>query len=559
MVKRHKLDATNAQWEEALRREPVIRRLAALDRLSAPVLQEACDRLHLEKTRVRELVAAYRESPVTSTLLLPQRGQPVGTKRLPAPIEAIIEAAIRDFWRTLEKPSVRALVRYIAHNCRAQNLRPPSWDTVKARLGRLDARAVMTAREGYRKAAARFRPVKTSFKAEWALQIVQFDHTLVDAFVVDDKHRLPIQRPWLTVGIDIISRMIAGFYLTLEAPSSASVALALHHAVSPKDAWLAARGISAPWPVSGLPDALHLDNAKEFRAKALERGAEEHGIRLLYRPVRTPHYGGHIERLIGTMMGEVHLLPGTTFSNVAERGNYDPEKHAALTLAELERWLAIQIVGPYHAGLHSGIGMPPSAAWADAVTRRSEAVRLPTNLDDFLVDLLPCEARMVRRDGIRLFNIHYWDDVLSTVAGRIDTRLPIRYDPRDLSCVWLELPDGTRWPIRYRDLTRPPITLWEHREALRRLREQGRSAVDEQLIFDAVEAQRALVAEAAATTKRARRAVQRIAHFTTTEPELPPRDPIENGSCAGLSDRAEDGAAKPAATPLLPYVVDDWS
>jgi len=26
---------------------------------------------------------------------------------------------------------------------------------------------------------------------------------------------------------------------------------------------------------------------------------------------RAPHFGGHIERLIGTMMGAVHLLPGT--------------------------------------------------------------------------------------------------------------------------------------------------------------------------------------------------------------------------------------------------------
>jgi hypothetical protein len=30
----------------------------------------------------------------------------------------------------------------------------------------------------------------------------------------------------------------------------------------------------------------------------------------LLNPVRTPHYGGHTERLIGTMMGKVHLLPG---------------------------------------------------------------------------------------------------------------------------------------------------------------------------------------------------------------------------------------------------------
>lgn len=559
MAKRGKLTVPESEWQEALRREAVVRRLAVLDRLSEPALQEACQQLHLGRTRVRELVTAYRASPVTSTLSRPPRGQPSGTKRLSAQAEAIIETSIRNLWQTREKPSVNALVRHVAHNCRAQGLRAPSWDAIKARLDRLDARAVMTAREGYRKAAARFRPVKSPYKAEWALQIVQVDHTLVDVFIVDDQHRLPIQRPWLTLAIDVASRMVAGFYLTLEAPSSASVAVALHHAVTPKEAWLAARGITAPWPVSGLPDTLHLDNAKEFRAHALKRGAEEHGICLLHRPVRTPHYGGHIERLIGTMMGEIHLLPGTTFANVAERGNYDPERHAALTLTELERWLAIQIVGPYHSNIHAGLGMPPTAAWAQAVNRRPAPARVPPDLDGFLVDLLPCQERMVRRDGIRLFNIHYWDDVLSVWAGRVETRLPVRFDPRNLSCIWLEAPDGTRWPIRYRDLARPPITLWEHKEAQRQLREQGRAAVDEQLIFDAVEAQRALVAEAAAQTKRARRAAQRIAHLTDAK-DLP---------CPPLSSTTDLPQARPEPAsadavestpiPLLPYAVEDWS
>ena len=41
-----------------------------------------------------------------------------------------------------------------------------------------------------------------------------------------------------------------------------------------------------------------------------------------FRPPGSPHFGGHIERLIGTMMGAVHLLPGTTQSSVAAKGSY---------------------------------------------------------------------------------------------------------------------------------------------------------------------------------------------------------------------------------------------
>ena len=61
-------------------------------------------------------------------------------------------------------------------------------------------------------------------------------------------------------------------------------------------------------------------------------------------------------------MGEVHLLPGTTFSSIAERGTYDAAANSAMTLAELETWIAIQIVGVHHAGLHRGLGRPPNVA-----------------------------------------------------------------------------------------------------------------------------------------------------------------------------------------------------
>jgi transposase InsO family protein len=42
----------------------------------------------------------------------------------------------------------------------------------------------------------------------------------MDLIVVDPIDREPIGRPWLTVAIDTYSRCIAGFHVTLEAPSA---------------------------------------------------------------------------------------------------------------------------------------------------------------------------------------------------------------------------------------------------------------------------------------------------------------------------------------------------
>jgi putative transposase len=185
---------------------------------------------------------------------------------------------------------------------------------------------------------------------------------------------------------------VAGFHLSLETPSATSVALCISHAALPKESWLATRNIEVEWPVSGIMSGLHLDNAKEFHSEALRRGCAQHGITLEYRPVRTPHYGGHIERLIGTLMGKVHLLPGTTYSNIQAKGASDPQKTASMTLPEVEHWLAHAIAGIYHRSLHKGIGKPPLIAWQnrDLTGYHERAVADPRR---FLIDFLPMERR----------------------------------------------------------------------------------------------------------------------------------------------------------------------
>jgi putative transposase len=76
-----------------------------------------------------------------------------------------------------------------------------------------------------------------------------------------------------------------------------------------------------------------------------------------------------VERIIGTAMQMIHdELPGTTFSNPDQRGDYDSENKAALTLHELERWLTLA-VGTYHGSVHNGLLQPPAARWAEAVGR----------------------------------------------------------------------------------------------------------------------------------------------------------------------------------------------
>jgi putative transposase len=106
-------------------------------------------------------------------------------------------------------------------------------------------------------------------------------------------------------------------------------------------------------------------------------------------------------------MRRIHGLPGTTMSNPSERGSYDSEAKASFTMAELERWMAMEIAGHYHLRVHRGLHAIPAQAW-EKTKRRTNS---PTLADPrrFVIDFLPAELRRVRKDGFQLGRIRYWD------------------------------------------------------------------------------------------------------------------------------------------------------
>jgi putative transposase len=101
----------------------------------------------------------------------------------------------------------------------------------------------------------------------------------------------------------------------------------------------------------------------------------------------------------------------------------------------------------------------------------------------FWLSFLPEEERNLRRDGIHFCNIRYWSDALAADMTHTKEKLLIKYDPRDLSRIFVRRPSGSFVEARYRDLSWPPITLAEHRSVMRELRAQGRREIDESLLF----------------------------------------------------------------------------
>ncbi len=546
-----------AAWCEARRRAEIIRPLAAQDRRPRQLVQAAAATLGLSERQTYALLQRCRNAEGDMTALLP--GQSSGGRHKPRVTpasEAALERIIRELYLTPQKLTAAKVVRDVIGRFSAQALRAPSPNTIRRRLKALSLADLRRRGEE----DPQTNPVHGHAPpARHPLDLVQIDHTPVDLVLVDPVDREPIGRPWITVAIDAYSRCIAGFHITLEAPSATSVGLCLTHAAMDKTPWLALREVAADWPVQGKPRRVGVDNASEFHSQAFERGCDQHGIAIDWRPPGRPHFGGVVERVIGTLMGLVHGAPGTTFSNVGQRGSYDSDKSACLTLEELERWFAIAIAKFYHLRPHEGLdGQPPLRRWQDgiaALAAEGGAIPAPRDARAYLVDFLPALRRSLQRDGITIDHLTYFSSALRawiTARDRSDPLL-VRRDPRDLSRVFVLDPlDGGYLEVPTRDLSRPAISLWEHRLARRRLRARHRGEVDEAALFAAVEEMRAAERHAARLTRSARRdRARRVA-----APEQPAAPPSAARSAAAVA--APTVAVTEAIAPVPFDNIEQW-
>lgn len=574
------LSIPDADWQEANRRYEAIQPLLGSSQRTREevVAQAALAGVHW--TTIYAWIRKFESTERLSSLLPPKPSGGRGKSRLDPEVETVLQDVIERHYLRSQRPSVASTIEEVNRVCHNAGLPAPHENTVRLRIAVLTDEKKLARRHGARKAREKFELLHGEFPgADWPLSIVEIDHTKVDIMLVDEAERRPIGRPWLTLVIDVFSRMVLGFYVSLDPPGAIGTGLSLVHAILPKDQWLAKRSIEATWPSWGFPDVIHADNAKEFESKMLERACEDYGIRLEYRRVGRPQDGGHVERLLGTFAKEIHVLPGTTFSNSAQREDYDSEAKAVMTLAEFEVWLATLITGVYHQQKHSALGTSPLKRYEAGIfgTRQAPGRGLPSReIDEERLRLAftPYVERTVQPYGVRIDGIHYKDDVLGQYVHARDPEHPnrkrkfrFRRDPRDISIVYFYDPDRQmHFPVRYRNLSLPPISLWELREATRFAREMGEAEIDERAIFAARNRLHEIQAASKQKTKKARRDAQRRKDHRSAERPLlapGPRSPSSATHVAptdeeGVTDDAELDEITPFDDMVQRAVEDTW-
>lgn len=505
--------------------------LASLDHRTVWHVDVAAERAGVCRATVyRDLQRAREEGATTARQLAGRKGGfPKGRSRLHPHVEAVIAEALTNHYLSPNKPPLVDTVKIIGGACERLGLAAPRYSAVRRRLLKMK-RATVEGRRNGKGAREAATPRTGSYEVERPWDCWQIDHTKADVIIVDKETRQPVGRPWLTVIIDVATRMVASFYVSLEPPSILRAGTCLDQAVQSKAAWLKTLALDYRWPVEGLPKLVHSDRAAEFQSRAIERALANQGVETFLRPAGRAHWGGHIERLIGTMMGKCKMLPGATQRNPKARGDYDASASATLDIEQLELWFAHRILGEYHNTVHSALGCTPLEAW----DRKSAGLhpRRPDNPESFRIDLFPELTVALTRTGFKAFADEYasMDTTLAFVEGH--RRARIKYDPRNLSRLHLQRAKGEWVTVGYRipNYSRRTSTLWLYNYARKRALVLG-APVEGLIAREARERAEELLHGESHSSRIARLAVERLRHARAVS-DAPPLQ-LEDDSWGG--------------------------
>ncbi|MFT7293004.1 MAG: putative transposase [Pseudohongiellaceae bacterium] len=323
----------------------------------------------------------------------------------------------------------------------------PSYRTFVRRINTSDHYAVMQARHG--KQAVRRRTGygrKTGFPPHIGGR-VEIDCYRVDTMIFDEAIGTTY-RPWLMTMIDIHTRCIIGWDLSMTAPSAAKMIRVLSRAVGADD-----------YPFRVIPSVIVVDNGAEFINGSLSDQCSVLGIRIEFAPPRSPKGKPHVERFYRTgNEGFFHCIAGTTFSNPEDRGDYDSEANAIYDLATLNLRYR-QFLDVYHQQYHRGIEDTPKNAWNCAASIPELAPRTLSLTDAEVIGTKVVNVAITNAT-VRYKNLKWWAPSLpeldlnmranaSQQQGKNKSpTVQLRYNPNNLTYAFVCDPRDPKNPIQ---------------------------------------------------------------------------------------------------------------
>ncbi|WJH40570.1 hypothetical protein N7E02_08120 [Aliirhizobium terrae] len=219
----------------------------------------------------------------------------------------------------------------------------------------------------------------------------------------------------MVYAIDVYSKMVLGFFLSLYPPSVYSLMKCIRHTLRPKteleERFGRYRGATDGW---GRASTFILDNGLENIGVSLQTVLEFVGIDIVYASLRTPEHKALVERTFGTTNGLWHQLPGGRPGGKDKRNvpEDDPSDAACYTLAEATRRLSEFIVTILHITTPRG-GVAPARKWENGIRQFGR----PTLDDVQVLDRLVGQygRAVLTTSGITFKTERFHDQALTTI------------------------------------------------------------------------------------------------------------------------------------------------
>ena len=191
----------------------------------------------------------------------------------------------------------------------------------------------------------------------------------------------------------------------------------------------------------------------------------------------------------------MHGVPGTTFSNVFERDDYDPSRHAVVLLSTFREMLHKWIIDVYLQTPHRGIHDTPAHRWSSEMAVLPPP--LPMSAGELDVVLGMTAQRVVFHYGIELEGLKYNSPELAELRRRKGpgVKVELTFDPGDLGQMHVFDPSKETY------LSIPAVdqayakglSLWQHRVIRRYAQRQLNARTDIVALAEAKAEIRALV------------------------------------------------------------------
>jgi len=260
-------------WQDARKIYEIIKPLLEKPNRSKADVIERADACDVHYVSIYRWIRQFEAIGKISAFLRGAR-KDKGKKLLTADVEKIISDVIEAHFLTRQRWSPAKVFREIEKLCKRNKLDTPHSNTIRNRLKQIESYKTTKAREGTKAAEAERLLLRGHFPgAEVPLSVVQVDHTPIDLILVDNIYRQAIGRPWLTLLIDVCTRMVLGFYISFDPPGNLSLGLCLVHAFLPKEKGLTGSASTPSGHAGACPERSTPTTPRNFGARCCRRRA----------------------------------------------------------------------------------------------------------------------------------------------------------------------------------------------------------------------------------------------------------------------------------------------